>query len=108
MGAPIQGRCPASEVNDGGCPEKPDHRSKGLVGVGFPRKGSGRGPNKTTGWEDICEINAGTVSRTITDDTLPGGPVERTITYETPFDLCDRVKDYRLAWEFFEKEGISS
>ncbi len=25
MGAPSQGRCPASQVNDGACPEKPDH-----------------------------------------------------------------------------------
>lgn len=24
-GGPFQGRCPASQVNDGGCPEKPDH-----------------------------------------------------------------------------------
>jgi hypothetical protein len=24
-GSPFQGRCPASEVNDGDCPEKPDH-----------------------------------------------------------------------------------
>ena len=24
-GSPFQGRYPASEVNDGGCPEKPDH-----------------------------------------------------------------------------------
>jgi hypothetical protein len=23
-GSPFQGRCPASEVNDGGCPGKPD------------------------------------------------------------------------------------
>jgi len=80
--------------------------SKGLVGVGFPRKGSGRGANKTTGWEDICEMNSGTVSRTITDDTLPGGPVERTITYEAPFDRCVRVKDYRVAWEFFERNRV--
>jgi len=78
--------------------------SKGLTGVGFPRKGSGRGPNKTTGWEDICDKTSGTVSRTIVDDTLPGGPVERTITYEAPFDRCDRVEDYRVAWEFFEKK----
>ncbi|MFS6818130.1 hypothetical protein AAF134_01765 [Synechococcus lacustris Tous-12m] len=53
-------------------------------------------------------MTSDTVSRTIIDDTLPGGPVERTITYEAPFDRCDRVKDYRLAWEFFEKDGISS
>ena len=82
--------------------------SKGLTGVGFPRKGSGRGANKTTGWEDICEMTSGPVSRTIIDDTLPGGPIERTITYEAPFDRCDRVKDYRVAWEFFEKEGVGA
>ena len=80
--------------------------SKGLTGVGFPRKGSGRGANKTTGWEDICEMTSGRVSRTIIDDTLPGGPIERTITYEAPFDLCDRVKDYRVAWEFFERNRV--
>jgi hypothetical protein len=77
--------------------------SKGLTGVGFPRKGSGRGANKTTGWEDIQGMKSGTVSRTILDDTLPGGPVERTITYEAPWTLCNRVEDYRVAWEFFEE-----
>jgi hypothetical protein len=81
--------------------------SKGLTGVGFPRKGSGRGANKTTGWEDIQEMTSGTVSRTIVDDTLPGGSVERTITYEAPFDRCDRVGDYRVVWGYFEKEGAS-
>jgi hypothetical protein len=75
--------------------------SKGLSGVGFPRKGSGRGANKTTGWEDIHGMASGTVSRTILDDTMPGGPMERTITYQAPFDRCDRVEDYRTAWEFF-------
>jgi hypothetical protein len=81
--------------------------SKGLTGVGFPRKGSGRGANKTTGWEDIQGMTSGTVSRTIVDDTLPGGPVERTITYEAPFDRCDRVGDYRVVWGYFENEGAS-
>jgi hypothetical protein len=28
VGAPFQGWCPASEVNDGGCPGKPDQLSK--------------------------------------------------------------------------------
>ena len=32
MGAPFQGRCPASEVNDGGCPGKPDHLSSACSG----------------------------------------------------------------------------
>jgi hypothetical protein len=76
--------------------------SKGLTGVGFPRKGSGRGPNKTTGWEDIAAMTSGSVSRTIIDDTLPGGPVERIITYEAPFDRCDRVGDYRVVWDYFD------
>jgi hypothetical protein len=79
--------------------------SKGLTGVGFPRKGSGRGANKTTGWEEIKDMTTGTISRTIIDDTLPGGPVERIITYEAPFDRCDRVGDYRLVWGYFEGEG---
>jgi hypothetical protein len=48
-------------------------------------------------------MKTGTLSRTIIDDTLPGGPVERTITYEAPWTLCDRVADYRVVWEYFEK-----
>ena len=79
--------------------------SKGLTGVGFPRKGKGRGANKVIGWEDIKDMTSGTVSRTITDDTLPGGPVERTITYVAPWVKCDRVEDYRVVWGFFKEEG---
>lgn len=81
--------------------------SKGLTGVGFPRKGKGREPNREKGWEDIADMTSGTVFRTIIDDTIPGGPVERTITYEAPFDRCDRIEDYKIAWEFFEREGIN-
>jgi len=77
--------------------------SKGLTGVGFPRKGSGRGTNKTTGWEDIQAMTPGSGSGTILDDTLPGGPVQRTITYEAPWTRCDRVEDYRVVWGVFEQ-----
>ena len=45
----------------------------------------------------------GTVTRKITDDTLPGGARERTITYVAPFDTCDREVDYQTAWEFWSK-----
>ena len=41
---------------------------------------------------------------TITDDTMPGGPVERTIQYVAPFDRCDREQDYETAWKFFEEK----
>ncbi|WOD39895.1 Eco57I restriction-modification methylase domain-containing protein [Nodosilinea sp. E11] len=73
--------------------------SKGLPGVGFPRKA----PRGETGWEDIQDMTHGTVTRTITDDTLPGGPIQRTITYTAPFDKCDRETDYRTAWAAFEQ-----
>ena len=42
--------------------------------------------------------------RTITDDTMPGGPIERTIEYVAPFDRCDREQDYETAWKFFEEK----
>ena len=67
--------------------------SKGLTGVGFTR------PE----WNDIKGMTSGTVERTIMDDTLPGGPIERTITYLAPFDRCDREKDYETVWAEFEK-----
>ncbi len=88
--------------------------SKGLPGVGLPRKArkgdtsySLRAPGITCsdialGWEDVCDLDDGVVARRITDDTFPGGPVERTIEYHAPFDLCDREADYRTAWAVFE------
>lgn len=74
--------------------------SKGLPGVGFPRKKTNDEP---VGWEEIKEMESGTVERTVMDDTLPGGPFERTITYQAPFDRCDREKDYEEVWANFKK-----
>ena len=76
--------------------------SKGLPGVGFPRKAK----KGETGWEDIKDRSSGTVERTIEDNTLPGGTVTRTIVYEAPFDRCDREEDYRVAWAAFEERGL--
>jgi hypothetical protein len=66
--------------------------SKGLPGVGFTR------PE----WNEIKNMESGTVERTIIDDTLPGGPIERTMKYKAPFDRCDREKDYDEVWKEFE------
>ena len=93
--------------------------SKGLVGVGLPRKASNKElkegthyalhtPDRTEsgialGWEDIQHLKEGTVTKTYTDDTLPGGPTERTIQYHAPFFKPDREEDYRVAWEIFSK-----
>ena len=76
--------------------------SKGLPGVGFPRKADKK-RGEFVGWEDIRELKEGTAERTVTDDTMPGGPVERTITYAAPFDRCDREADYRTVWRELEK-----
>lgn len=69
--------------------------NRSMVGVGFDRKT----------WEtEVKGAAPGTkFYRTITDDTQPGGPVERTIEYVAPFDKCDREQDYETAWEFFNK-----
>lgn len=67
--------------------------NRGLPGVGVDRQT----------WETIKDWPEGEYSITILDDTMPGGPVERTITYQAPFDRCDREEDYRIAWEEFER-----
>lgn len=89
--------------------------SKGLPGVGLPRKAKTtdtayglRTPDTdrsgiALGWEDIRDLQEGVVTRRITDDTLAGGPVERTIEYHAPFDRCDREEDYATAWAAFEE-----
>ena len=76
--------------------------SKGLSGVGFPRRGNPR-RGEPVGWEDIKDMQEGTVSRTVVDDTSPEGPVEREIVYHAPFDRCDREVDYATAWAEFER-----
>ena len=75
--------------------------SKGLVGVGLPRTAKRGDP--TPAWNDVKDMTSGTVSETIIDDTQPGGPRERTVVYEAPFDRCDRERDYEIAWAHFEK-----
>lgn len=70
--------------------------NRSMVGVGYSRSEFENG---------IKGAAPGTVfKRTITDDTQPGGPVERTIEYVAPFDKCDREKDYETAWKFFEEK----
>jgi len=62
--------------------------SKGLPGVGFTR----------AEWNAIKDKQSGTVTRQITDTTLPTGPVERTLEYHAPFTLQNRETDYATVW----------
>ena len=59
------------------------------------------------GWEDVRNLQEGVVTYTFMDDTLPGGPFERTIEYHAPFDRCYREEDYKEAWEYFERLDAS-
>ena len=70
--------------------------NRSLIGVGFSR------PE----WENgIKGAPAGQkFYRNIADDTMPGGPEERTIEYVAPFDRCDREQDYETVWKFFEEK----
>lgn len=68
--------------------------NRSLTGVGYSR------PE----WAQIKNATSGTFTRTITDDTQPGGPVQRTIEYVAPFDRCDREQDYETAWRFFDEK----
>ncbi len=96
--------------------------SKGLVGVGLPRKPGkkdepctlihpdGRRENKRLGWDDVMpkdgkpQLADGTViERWVLDDTQPGGPINRIIRYTAPFTLADRETDYRVAWAHFAR-----
>jgi len=70
--------------------------NKSLTSVGFDR------PTWENGIKDAPTGQK--FYRTITDDTMPGGPVERTIEYVAPFDRCDREQDYETAWRFFEEK----
>ena len=87
--------------------------SKGLLGVGLPRKAAKqdaafglitskeRRSGVSLGWEDVRNLEDGIVTRKVVDDTMPGGPKERVIEYQAPFELCDREEDYRAAWDEF-------
>ena len=98
--------------------------SKGLVGVGLPRKrgkkdpeitltlpdGLGKIPRPIQGWEELRQLQesghlppGSTATTTVTDDTLPGGPRKVERHYTAPFALANREVDYKIAWKFFEE-----
>jgi hypothetical protein len=64
--------------------------SKGLVGVGLERKK----------WEEVMNNTEGEVVKHTIEYELHRGT---EITYYPPFEKCDRVEDYKRAWDYFEK-----
>ena len=68
--------------------------SKGLTGTGVDRKT----------WEEIRNLGEGETYKHVID----GGKSELyagvEVVYEAPFLGCDRVGEYKLAWEYFAKK----
>lgn len=65
--------------------------SKGLTGVGVDR----------TVWNTIRDLKAGeTYEHTIEKSELYYG---KKVIYHAPFDKCDRIEDYKVAWAHFEE-----
>ncbi|WP_405565718.1 Eco57I restriction-modification methylase domain-containing protein [Polaribacter sp. Asnod6-C07] len=65
--------------------------SRGLTGVGVD----------TPVWKTIKDLKVGeTYEHTIAKSELYKGKV---VTYHAPFDKCDRVEDYKVAWAHFEE-----
>ena len=88
--------------------------SKGLVGVGLPRKGGTAQPRVRLtlpdgtvregqfGWEDVQHLPDGAVvQQWVQDDTLPTDPYLKERRWVAPFARASREEDYRLAWAFF-------
>ena len=79
--------------------------AKGRIVFTNNRALSGVGIDRNTWDNEVKKLHDGEkYIQTITDDTLPSGPVERPIEYVAPFDRCDREQDYETAWKFFEEK----
>jgi hypothetical protein len=82
------------------------NNARGLPGVGLSRTKARGGTDPC--WNDVRHLSeeAGysgdeTVTQVVMDDTLPGGPREKTITYKAPWIRCNREHDYEVAWAHF-------
>jgi hypothetical protein len=92
--------------------------SKGLVGVGLPRKGGTSQPKARItlpddtvregqfGWEDVQGLPDGAVvQQWVQDDTLPTGSYLKERRWVAPFVRSSREDDYHIAWAFFETQA---
>jgi len=80
--------------------------SRGLPGVGLPRTTKKNDPSPS--WSEVAHMTeeagytgSDEVTQVVIDDTLPGGPREKTITYKAPWVRFDRERDYEVVWKHF-------
>jgi hypothetical protein len=93
--------------------------SKGLIGVGLPRKGGTAQPRACItrpdgtvregrfGWDDVQHLPDGAVvQQWVQDDTLPSGPYLKERRWVAPFARASREDDYRITWAFFAAQAM--
>ena len=90
--------------------------SKGLPGVGLPRKAvkgdacysvEAPGYHATEialGWEDVRALKGGVITQMVVDGTRPSGVERRRIEYVAPFARGDRESALVNAWHDFTRE----
>ena len=59
--------------------------------------------NISLAWNEVKNMRRGKVSVDIVDNTLPTGPVNRSVEFHAPFEKPDRIADYETAWAEFER-----
>lgn len=76
-------------------------KEKVIYGIHTPTRSE---TNVDLCWEDVKDMKEGYFTATYMDDTLPGGPHEKTVEYHAPFTRApSREEAYAEAWAFFEK-----
>jgi hypothetical protein len=53
----------------------------------------------------VKSMTSGTVKPTVTDTTLPIGPIEHEIVLHAPFTKCHQERDYATVWQKLEDSG---
>lgn len=75
--------------------------AKGMGNLGWIGE-KGRSPTKSE-WEKLLEACPAELTCKVIDDTIPEGPREVVRHFVGPFIRCDRIEDYRRAWDHFER-----
>ena len=85
--------------------------SKGLPGVELPRKAvkgdtsftlttpEGTKEGIALGWEDVRDLQQGTITRSVTDDTTTACAGRTDLTFHAPFDNTTRGPHYQSTWQ---------
>ena len=55
------------------------------------------------GWEDVQNLDCAIVERTINNDAIPNGPIERVIQYVDSLAIYCPERDYQAVLQYFKQ-----